>query len=87
MKDLEDSFEDRYGKLKQIALKYKKKMAEQSKIIEELQKSLATKPKASGHTESTADMSQLRDKLSAMTRNFNNLQTQYDLAQELVLRY
>ena len=45
MKDLEDSFEDRYGKLKQIALKYKKKMAEQSKIIEELQKSLASKPK------------------------------------------
>ena len=41
MRDLEDSFEERYGKLKQIALKYKKKLAEQTKIIEELQKSLA----------------------------------------------
>ena len=39
MRDVEDSFEDRYSKLKLIAIKLKKKCGEQAKTIQELQSS------------------------------------------------
>ena len=43
MRDVEDSFEDKYSKFKLVAIKLKKKVVDQEKIIKELQsKSLKT---------------------------------------------
>ena len=43
MRDVEDSFEDKYSKFKLVAIKLKKKVVDQGKIIKELQsKSLKT---------------------------------------------
>lgn len=77
MKDIEDSFEDRYAKLKLIAIKLKKKVADQSKIIEGLESRAKVHPIAA---EPELASSQLKDKLTAMTNNFSKLQAEYDEA-------
>ena len=41
MKDVEDSLEDRYNKLKMLALKMKKKMADQSSQVDDMNLKLA----------------------------------------------
>jgi len=48
MKDVEDSLEDRYNKLKMLAVRMKKKMAEQSAQLIEQEKKLATKAITNG---------------------------------------
>ena len=72
MKDVEDSFEERYSKLKLIAIKLKKKVADQDKTIKELQ----SKAGADGDNNSAG----LRDKVTTLNKNFNILQSQYDEA-------
>lgn len=47
MHDIEDSFEDKYNKLRGLAIKQKKKIAEQQSIIAKLEKSAATEVTAS----------------------------------------
>ena len=74
MKDVEDSFEDRYSKLKLIAIKLKKKVADQDKIIKELEAGRKEK-----RVEDDASNT-LKEKLTTLTKNFNNLQSQYDEA-------
>merc|ERR1711915_39689 len=73
MKDVEDSFEDRYSKLKLIAIKLKKKVGEQEKIIKELSS------KKSKSNSDEGDSSLIKEKLSTLTINFNNLQKEYDV--------
>ena len=70
MKDIEDSFEDRYNKLKLIAIKLKKKAADQDKIIKEFQ---------AGRNEDERTES-LKEKIATLTKNFGILQQQYDEA-------
>lgn len=48
MKDVEDSLEDRYNKLKMLAVRMKKKMAEQSAQLIEQEKKLASKAITNG---------------------------------------
>jgi len=75
MRDVEDSFEDRYSKLKLIAIKLKKKVVDQEKIIKELQiRSSKTVKNEDG------DSNNFKDKMASLTKNFNNLQSQYDAA-------
>lgn len=73
MKDVEDSFEDRYSKLKLVAIKLKKKVNEQTKIIEELER-MKSKPKP--ESEPTG----MKDKIATLTKNFTQLQSEYDQA-------
>jgi len=68
MRDVEDSFEDRYSKLKLIAIRMKKKVNDQEKVIKELRLSKAD----------SGDSNGFKEKMTAMTKNFNNLQSQYD---------
>ena len=70
MKDIEDSFEDRYNKLKLIAIKLKKKAADQDKIIKELQAGKTSGEGTGNH----------KEKILTLTKNFGNLQQQYDEA-------
>ena len=70
MKDIEDSFEDRYNKLKLIAIKLKKKAADQDKIIKELQASKNGEEGTGNH----------KEKILTLTKNFGSLQQQYDEA-------
>ena len=70
MKDIEDSFEDRYNKLKLIAIKLKKKAADQDKIIKELQASKNGEEGTGNH----------KEKILTLTKNFGILQQQYDEA-------
>merc|ERR1712029_61015 len=74
MKDVEDSFEDRYTKLKLIAIKLKKKVADQDKVIKELDSKLKQANKASD------DDTYSKEKISSLTKNFSILQAQYDEA-------
>ena len=81
MKDIEDSFEDRYAKLKLVAIKLKKKVADQSKIMEDLEsRAKFSKPQADPEPAN----GQLKDKLAAMTNNFSRLQAEYDQAMDRV---
>lgn len=48
MKDVEDSLEDRYNKLKMLAVRMKKKMAEQSAQLIEQEKKLGSKANGEG---------------------------------------
>jgi len=73
MRDVEDSFEDRYSKLKLVAIKLKKKVVDQEKIIKELQ----SRTLKVGKIEDSD--SSLKEKITALTKNFNNLQSQYDV--------
>jgi len=73
MKDVEDSFEDRYSKLKLIAIKLKKKCGEQAKIIQELQNSRKAKAE-----EDLSGGNVNKDKVASLTKNFELLQGQYD---------
>ena len=73
MKDVEDSFEDRYSKLKLIAIKLKKKCGEQAKIIQELQNSRKAKAE-----EDSSGGNVNKDKVASLTKNFELLQGQYD---------
>ena len=73
MKDVEDSFEDRYSKLKLVAIKLKKKVNEQTKIIEELER-MKSRPKP--ESEPTG----MKDKIATLTKNFTQLQSEYDQA-------
>merc|ERR1719445_2078511 len=57
MKDVEDSFEERYSKLKLIAIKLKKKVADQDKIIKEMEMTKRDK-------KIDEDSSALREKIS-----------------------
>ena len=70
MKDIEDSFEERYNKLKLIAIKLKKKAADQDKIIKELQAGKNSGEGTGNH----------KEKILTLTKNFGNLQQQYDEA-------
>jgi chromosome segregation ATPase len=72
MKDIEDSFEDRYAKLKLVAIKLKKKVADQAKLIGELESSSGSV--RAKEPEPSATSSQLKDKLTAVTNNFSRLQ-------------
>jgi len=74
MRDVEDSFEDRYSKLKLIAIKLKKKAVDQEKIIKDLQ---SRNSKASKTEEGDSG---IKEKITSLTKNFNNLQSQYDSA-------
>jgi len=73
MRDVEDSFEDRYSKLKLIAIKLKKKCGEQAKTIQELQsiKKVKVEEEPSGNNGN-------KDKVASLTKNFTLLQGQYD---------
>jgi chromosome segregation ATPase len=74
MRDVEDSFEDRYSKLKLIAIKLKKKVVDQEKIIKDLQA-------RSSKTQKTEECdSGLKEKIASLNKNFNSLQSQYDAA-------
>eukprot|EP00090_Calanus_glacialis_P045684 TRINITY_DN8648_c0_g1_i2.p1 TRINITY_DN8648_c0_g1~~TRINITY_DN8648_c0_g1_i2.p1 ORF type:complete len:964 (+),score=348.99 TRINITY_DN8648_c0_g1_i2:67-2892(+) len=75
MRDVEDSFEDRYSKLKLIAIKLKKKVVDQEKIIKELQSRSSKAVK-----NEDGDSNNFKDKMASLTKNFNNLQSQYDAA-------
>ena len=70
MKDIEDSFEDRYHKLKLIAIKLKKKAADQDKIIKEFQAGKNGEDRTGS----------LKEKNATLTKNFGSLQHQYDEA-------
>ena len=72
MKDIEDSFEDRYNKLKLIAIKLKKKVADQDRLIKELQASKVGEQ----------DTENQKEKIASLTKNFGNLQQQYDEAMD-----
>ena len=74
MRDVEDSFEDRYSKLKLIAIKLKKKCGEQAKTIQELQSS----KKGKVEEESQSGNNGNKDKVASLTKNFTLLQGQYD---------
>lgn len=74
MKDVEDSFEERYSKLKLIAIKLKKRVGEQAKVIDDLEKSSRSK---------LADpdvVANLKEKVMTLTKNFTTLQAEYDQA-------
>ena len=73
MRDVEDSFEDRYSKLKLIAIKLKKKCGEQAKTIQELQSSRKGKSE-----EESSGNNGTKDKVASLTKNFTLLQGQYD---------
>ena len=73
MRDVEDSFEDRYSKLKLIAIKLKKKCGDQAKTIQELQSSKKGKAE-----EEASGSSANKDKVATLTKNFTLLQGQYD---------
>jgi hypothetical protein len=73
MKDVEDSFEDRYSKLKLIAIKLKKKCGEQAKQLQELEGR-----KVRGAEEGGEPGNGQKDKVASLTRNFTQLQGQYD---------
>merc|ERR1719341_2004490 len=73
MRDVEDSFEDRYSKLKLIAIKLKKKCGEQAKTIQELQSSKKGKAE-----EEPSGNNGNKDKVASLTKNFTLLQGQYD---------
>merc|ERR1712106_176589 len=75
MRDVEDSFEDRYSKLKLIAIKLKKKVGDQEKIIKELEAKKTRAVKSD-----VGDSNGLKEKMASLTKNFNNLQSQYDAA-------
>eukprot|EP00092_Neocalanus_flemingeri_P096298 GFUD01122575.1.p1 GENE.GFUD01122575.1~~GFUD01122575.1.p1 ORF type:complete len:1513 (+),score=587.82 GFUD01122575.1:87-4625(+) len=75
MRDVEDSFEDRYSKLKLIAIKLKKKAGDQEKKIKELEARNARSVKTDD-----GDSPGFKDKMASLTKNFNNLQSQYDAA-------
>ena len=75
MKDVEDSFEERYSKLKLIAIKLKKKVADQDKIIKELESSKREKT-----AEEDSGTGALKERVATLTKNFSNLQLQYDEA-------
>lgn len=64
MKDIEDSFEDRYSKLKLVAIKLKKRVGEQAKTIDELEK------KSGNEQESAA----AKEKILTLTKNFTTVQ-------------
>ena len=71
MRDVEDSFEDRYSEPKPIAIKLKKKCGEQAKTIQELQSSKKVEEELGGNNGS-------KDKVASLTKNFTLLQGQYD---------
>ena len=73
MRDVEDHFEDRYSKLKLIAIKLKKKCGDHEKTIRELEVKISLKAEV--------DPS-LKDRVEKVTKNFNNLQSQYDDAMD-----
>merc|ERR1719234_1005626 len=73
MRDVEDSFEERYSKLKLIAIKLKKKCGEQAKTIQELQRSRKGKSE-----EESSGNNGSKDKVASLTKNFTLLQGQYD---------
>jgi len=73
MRDVEDHFEDRYTKLKLIAIKLKKKCGDHEKTIKELEVQISLKAEV--------DPS-LKDRVEKVTKNFNNLQSQYDDAMD-----
>ena len=75
MKDVEDSFEERYSKLKLIAIKLKKKVADQDKVIKELESSKREKT-----AEDDSGSGALKERVATLTKNFSNLQLQYDEA-------
>jgi len=85
MKDIEDSFEDRYAKLKLVAIKLKKKVADQAKLIGELESAGINRAKVnSATTEPEPPNGQWKEKLTALTNNFSRLQVEYDQAVDRV---
>lgn len=65
MRDVEDSFEEKYNKLRVLAVKLKKKVAEQSSIIQTLD---------SRNNENTNEGQQITSKLGVMEVQVKNLQ-------------
>lgn len=74
MRDVDDSFEEKYNKLRSFAVRLKKKINEQTKRIEELEQN----PTSSSSTET--DTSTLND--AAKLRNLQQLQKQNDSLQD-----
>ena len=95
MADIEATFEDRYAKLKLVAIKLKKKTVEQEQQISELMVNSKIKNEQNG-TESTPTnqgigtssksqaASNHKEKLSKAIKNLENLQTEYDAAQDII---
>jgi len=81
MRDIEDSFEDRYARLRLVAIKLKKKVGDQAKVISELEKAktglTGGTPAAAANSAETAG---LKDKVATFSKNFANLQSEYDQA-------
>lgn len=75
MRDIEDSFEEKYNKLRSIAVRLKKKISEQTKRIEELESSLST-----AGTDSPDSIA--KTTIDAPTRNLQQLQKQNDALQD-----
>lgn len=74
MRDIDDSFEEKYNKLRSIAVRLKKKISEQTKRIEELESTNA----------STSEVTELTGKATndAPLRNLQQLQKQNDTLQD-----
>lgn len=75
MRDIDDSFEEKYNKLRSIAVRLKKKIGEQTKRIEELEQSSASP--ASANNDAFAANSN-----DTQLRNLQQLQKQNDALQD-----
>ena len=97
MADIEATFEDRYSKLKLVAIKLKKKNVELEKQISDMGITGGGKNAENTTTESRSANSDpgpgaktqnitstQKDKLSKAVKNLENLQTEYDAAQDTI---
>ena len=73
MKDVEDSFKDKYSKLIPLAIKLKKKIVDLERVIKELQSKNSKAVKNAND-----DSNNFKTKMTHLTKNFNSLQNQYD---------
>lgn len=77
MRDIDDSFEEKYNKLRSIAVRLKKKISEQTKRIEELEQA---SPSSTTETDSSVIPAKHND--AQPLRNLQQLQKQNDTLQD-----
>jgi chromosome segregation ATPase len=78
MLDIENSFEERYQKLKVLAIKLKKKCLDQEGKIKEQEAKLKELQQQRQAQAPTVQATGGKDKMSTLLQNFNTLQEQYD---------
>lgn len=80
MRDVDDSFEEKYTKLRSIAVRLKKKISEQTKRIEELEKTSLSAISNEADTSTSSDTAKSID--TQQLRNLQQLQKQNDTLQD-----